>query len=526
MTKSRSKTDDATPSPTENQAIEMANTIRRRRLEMGIPGSEMAAALGIERPAYYYLERTFSARAQERYLDLINAKLFPNQGKTATNTTTARQLFLRRKELKITAKDMAVELGIYPALLRTWENRIPANLSQNVAENWERKLGMPVGSIKAGLSGAGQAPIVGKAIAPTAVTVEEEIRQMAELVSQDGRANTRSRNVEIFCRRFGLYGRAETILEQISFHFGVTKQRTQQLIESMLTKAKGFDQTSAVKTMQLLATIKAETPMLLEEADVRHRGAIGGVLSLRSITAWVEEIWGNPPVSVVPNRNSERNRDLLIANGLGQLELINEFRDVAVRMISRTGAAHIYAVLGAMGEKCNLPLDMARRMVVLFDNASYLSDDNSWFWFGEVYPKNNHFLVAVRKILSCHPAGYTIGIEDLLAGTSRMLNGQTTGALVEMPPAVALTICQKLGDWLRVSDRARSVSAVATIAPEETLNAIERYALTVLRDKASLPRKQFVTDGIAAGLDSPRLYAAINSSPILRPLANDGIALR
>lgn len=440
----------------------------------------------------------------------------------------------RRVGLGLSRNEISVKTGVSHSVITQMEKQIPRFIAHKEREAIEDALFAPRGWLS---SLEVEAPPVHSAEnkmaieAPSAKTCAEEILAVASWLTRERiyertvdfnqLSEPEARNALVFACRYGYFGEDNVTLESVGARYGMTRERSRQIINKMLLRASEMTFTAPMLD-QVIARIPELLPAKVSEIDITLRHLLGAPLSLMSLDRFGREVLQRPVASITSKpADMQTGWDPVVINPEEHsADILRHIRDNARRMIRSCGAAHVFFVAGATGHSSGQAVSPEEviRGIKLVNGFDWLDEDQGWFWFGEE-DKGNRVVTAVKKMISV--AERPLDIDDIHAGACRARRqnydeSRTQHFMVEMPIHVMRDLLKKIS-WLRCtqSDDFRPINQ---ISQEEALSETERAIVRVTKEHNGAVSRKTLQSVLLdnEGFSAPTLNLTISNSPIVR----------
>lgn len=447
----------------------------------------------------------------------------------------------RRKGLKLSRKEVALEVGIAGTTLDTWERSIPRGMKQERVEAWESALEVPNGwlldsSMKTSMPVPPPVFAVNIDNSPSAT---DAIRKVGCWISKGRRkksinlnqlTQSEARAADIFALRYGVAGEKASTLQAIGDSFGLTRERIRQIVDKMLERLLVV-KVNAPIIDDLFHNMLPYLPASVVDVDLQFREQLGESLSIEGLNRFAREILGKGGIQIVegPNGMCEQWGKIVINPSNHNVEKLRAIRNAAIEMIRSCGGAQINWVAGTASWQCgevvtNQDILRTCRMIVGFN---WLVEEDGWFWFGEGIPSKNRVLNLSKKMLAV--AGRRLDVEDIQQGLSRARRGyfdpdRPRPAMIEPPLRVVTAILTQM-PWIKVI-QSDDFLADPIIPPEDVLSDSELEIFNLMVSVGGVMSRYEINQAKSADFSDVMLSANLDNSPIFNRLDTGIFALR
>ncbi|WP_239483211.1 helix-turn-helix transcriptional regulator [Burkholderia sp. MS455] len=442
----------------------------------------------------------------------------------------------RRETLGLTIVEVAENIGVSAASLMRWERgHLPQQLCGNVLTQWERCLDLSQGE----LMPPGIQPFQSILSVPSkridGQTVADVIWGVAHyLVSNGcGAAERRwaRRDAEIFARRFGVCGHANSTLAMIGIHVGLTRERVRQILHQMLLRARRchFDIPAIVA---LRETCLSFVPDTLETLDLALKPSLGAMLSLVDAHRFARDILADPFLRISKPTNASQG-SLVMALRSSQGDLASTGQAVSrqiQRMIRTAGAVHMPTMMTQLHSECASEVAVLRKRIELTKGFEWLDAAHEWFWIREASGCTNMAVLVAEKMFAV--AVMPLSGEDVLRGMRRYakksawrLRHYQFGTRTLPPVSIIEAVLARL-PWLHRMQHNR-YQAKEPCDLLQSLSATERKIWEVSRDRGGVAgRAELVNWLVSEGhVRFDAIAATMTTTPILAHVTRGVYAL-
>jgi hypothetical protein len=294
-------------------------------------------------------------------------------------------------------------------------------------------------------------------------------------------------------RRLGWDGGAGATLEQVGEEFGVTRERTRQIVASALRKPDAVDSTFLSKAIECVAASIPTDEGSAEQALV-DAGITRSRISLRCLVRTAKHL-----EVMLPWRIEEWNGRRVVVDDAGA-KLVDEFLQAARWRVSHFGVTTRTFVLSE--GPSTLAMEKLELLFSLLADVKWLDEAHEWFW---VPTARNTILSRVAKILRAAPR---ISID--LARTGVLRDGHMQE--VTLPPDVFRALCQSL-PWCHVEgDELIAGDAVPVGEDDSDEQAVVRI---LMQSGSVMNRRQLWAIAKEAGIGKVNFYGVLSNSPVI-----------
>jgi len=478
-----------------------------------------------------------------RLLSIDSSTLTDSKAAEPERIALGQKALARRRVLKLTRREIALQIGVASHRLVCWERALPFRPNVELESKWEEALGVAKGWLRQISSEA--LPPSAEALSQiisvgSADSVAAEIRIAGiwlcrpaftrRTTSYHELSASEKRRADIFALRYGVEGEEHTTLQAVGDRYHLTRERIRQVVAKMIERTAQM-QLPTPNIDRLAEEVRQLLPATVATMDVQLRKQLGERLSIESVDRFCREILGRSVVAL-----TDRPADMAYAwpptvidpdtHDAGRIRAV---RETALRLIRSCGAAQAMFVAGAASEMTGTgvtPSEVIRdcRMVPGFE---WLSEKDGWFWFGET--NENRLVTIALKVLAVSER--RVDAEEILAGFIRSRRGYYPSEklrpyLIEPPLQVVIEVLRRVTGLKTVQSNDFLLDKAVPV--ETVLSDAELAVYSLMRDNGNIvSRHTLVTELVKAGkVKSMALHVSLNSSPIYRQLDRGVFALR
>lgn len=429
--------------------------------------------------------------------DLPPASVLPSEDRAHLSwpfPVSATRIGLRAKHrrvgLGLTIAQLSSLLGVSHKTMDNWESG--QSTSRRFVERvgaWETALNLEPGSLtgpeeeREGTAAGGEPHSVPGAMLAEAIHAIGRILAAPRLApdSTNERRNAlRQRDADIFAARYGARGAHMKTLEQIGASMGMTRERTRQILERMVTHTRTI-RFHVPAFAALRSACAALVPERIDRLPDLLREQLGEHMTLEDAIAFGNEVLGQSLVRLIPGERLPAKDALSIAiaddaDPESYITGLKAVRNRALAMIRSCGAAHVGTVISAAEGASAADAPSLAKTLSLLPQFEWLDTDRTWFWFGETLPGKNILLTMARKVFSV--ARGRVEITTLLQALVRMRSRIAANDydrprdLMVVPPVHVAKAIFSSRSWLEVMQH-DDYRIREPIAPEDVLSETE-----------------------------------------------------
>lgn len=446
----------------------------------------------------------------------------------------------RRRELKLSRREITAQMGIVLSTINYWERSIPRAIRQESVEAWEVALKVPSGWL---LDRSMEVPV------PVPETVIVEIRESLTAVDEIRRVGcwiarrrggrtmnvnqltpSEARAADIFALRYGVAGEDASTLQAIGDVFGLTRERIRQIVEKMVERLF----INKVKTPiidKLFEDILTYLPASVADIDQHFREQLGEALSVESLDRFSREILGKGHVQITEKPGGMALPwEKVVINPLNHNEnKVRAIRNASFEMIRSCGGAQMNWVAGTAAWQCGEfisahDVQQACRMISGFN---WLVEEDGWFWFGEDTPGDNRVLALSRKMLAV--ANRRLDVEDVQQGLARARRynydpNRPRPIMFETPSTVITAILSQMS-WVKVIQSDDFIADPA-IPVESVLSESELEMFNLMHQAGNVMARHELKKALSGNFTDIMMAINLDNSPIFAWLDIGVFALR